>query len=167
MAVSVDFNFVFCSHVQTSAAKLIKPYSSLWGSKCHHLIILSTALTVIVQKLTEWGLHIWINMFCFSGITLVCWLLLRFKLSHRAFPLRALETLLLDFNTEADFSALLDALENRSSYFEILCHQAFISWKKHVGFWIICESLLYRALKSIVVVRSLSQWLLFSMSLWK
>lgn len=29
MAVSVDLTFVFCSHVQTSAAKLIKTYSSL------------------------------------------------------------------------------------------------------------------------------------------
>lgn len=48
-AVSVDLTFVFRSHVQTSAAKLIKTYSSLWGSKCHHLIILSTTLTVIVS----------------------------------------------------------------------------------------------------------------------
>lgn len=49
MAASVDLTFVFCSHVQTSAAKLIKTYSFLWGSEFHHPIILSTTLTVSVS----------------------------------------------------------------------------------------------------------------------
>lgn len=49
MAVSVDLTFVFCSHTQTSAAKLIKTCSSLQDSKCHHLRILSATLTVIVS----------------------------------------------------------------------------------------------------------------------
>lgn len=49
VVVSVDLTFVFCFHVQTSAAKLIKTHSSLWDSKYNHLIILSTIPIVIVS----------------------------------------------------------------------------------------------------------------------
>lgn len=49
MAASVDLTFVFCSRVQASAAKLIKTYCFLWGSKFQHPIILSTTLTITVS----------------------------------------------------------------------------------------------------------------------
>lgn len=113
---------------------------------------------------TERDLHIWINMFCFCGITLVHWLLVRFKLSHRGFPLWVLETFLLHFNIEAEFSALLE----KKKVLILPSYVIRLSYlEKHVGFWIIQDSLLKKALKSTVVVKCVSQWLLFSMSLWK